>query len=151
MFEEYDKIILFKYDNVGSHQFQIIIKETRGQCEIIMGKNTLMRKAIKMASEKHPHLHLLLEHIKGNTGFVFTKMPLNELKAKLSELKAPSPDKAGTIVLNDVIVPAGDTGLNPTQTNFLKTLNITTKISKSQIEIISDVLLIKQGEKVGVS
>ena len=38
-----------------------------------MGKNTLMRKGIKMASEKHPHLHSLLEHIKGNTGFVFTK------------------------------------------------------------------------------
>ena len=78
-------------------------------------------------------------------------MPLNELKAKLAELKAPSPAKAGTIAPNDVIVPAGDTGLDPTQTNFLQALNITTKISKSQIEIISDVLLIKQGEKVGVS
>ena len=57
-------------------------------------------------------------------------MPLNELKAKLSELKTPSPAKAGTIAPNDVIVPAGDTGLDPTQTNFLQSLNITTKISK---------------------
>ena len=57
-------------------------------------------------------------------------MPLNELKAKLSELKTPSPAKEGTIAPSDVIVRAGDTGLDLTQTNFLKTLNITTKISK---------------------
>ena len=46
-----------------------------------MGKNTLMRKGIKMASEKHPQLNLLLEHIKNNTGFVFTKNAIKWIKS----------------------------------------------------------------------
>jgi len=151
LFEEYKQIVIVKVDNVGSAQFQVIRKELRGMCEFIMGKNTLMRKAIKIQAETHPELEQLLEHIHGNVGFIFTKGDLHELKAKLDELKAPSPAKAGVIAPNDVIVPAGETGLDPSQTTFIQALNIASKITKGQIEITSETLLIKQGEKVGVS
>jgi large subunit ribosomal protein LP0 len=151
LFDEYKQIVIVKVDNVGSAQFQIIRKELRGMCEFIMGKNTLMRKAIKMEAETHPELEQLLEHVHGNVGFIFTKGDLHELKAKLDELKAPSPAKAGVIAPNDVIVPAGETGLDPSQTTFIQALNIASKITKGQIEITSETLLIKQGEKVGVS
>jgi len=59
--------------------------------------------------------------------------------------------KAGAIAPNDVIVPAGPTGLEPTQTAFLQALDIASKINKGQIEIINDVHLIKKGERVGSS
>ncbi|ELP89007.1 60S acidic ribosomal protein P0, putative [Entamoeba invadens IP1] len=150
-FDEYKEIVIVRVDNVGSSQFQIIRKELRSTCEFVMGKNTLIRKAIKMEMEAHPELELLLEHIKGNVGFIFTKGDLHALKDKLAELKSPSPAKAGIIAPNDVIVPAGDTGLDPTQTSFIQALNIQSKITKGQIEIIGNTLLIKEGEKVGVS
>lgn len=150
-FEEYKEIVIVRVDNVGSSQFQTIRKELRGICEIVMGKNTLIRKAIKNQLETTPELEQLLEHVKGNVGFIFAKGDLHALKAKLDELKAPSPAKAGIVAPNDVIVPAGDTGLDPTQTSFIQALNIASKITKGQIEITSDVLLIKEGEKVGVS
>ena len=150
-FNDYNQIVVVKVDNVGSAQFQIIRKELRGQCEFVMGKNTLIRRAIKDELEAKPELENLLEHIKGNVGFIFTNGDLHELKAKLDELKAPSPAKAGVIAPNDVIVPAGDTGMDPTQTSFVQALNIASKINKGQIQIISDFLLVKKGEKVGVS
>nr|BAN39226.1 60S acidic ribosomal protein P0, putative [Entamoeba histolytica] len=151
LLEEYKQVVVVKCDNVGSSQFQTIRKELRGTCEFVMGKNTLIRKAIKNQAETQPELEELLPHIKGNVGFIFTKGDLYQLKAKLTELKAPSPAKAGVIAPNDVIVPAGDTGLDPTQTNFVQALNIASKITKGQIEITSETLLIKEGEKVGVS
>lgn len=51
----------------------------------------------------------------------------------------------------DVKLTAGPTGLEPTQTSFFQALGIATKINKGSIEIISDVKLCTQGEKVGPS
>lgn len=48
-------------------------------------------------------------------------------------------------------VPAGPTGLEPTQTNFFQALGIATKIVKGTIEIITEVQLCTAGEKVGSS
>ena len=50
-----------------------------------------------------------------------------------------------------MIVPKGPTGMEPTQTSFLQALNIASKINKGQVEIVSDVHLIKTGDKVGSS
>jgi len=150
-FNDYNQVLIVKVDNVGSAQFQIIRKELRGVCEFVMGKNTLIRRAIKDEEEVKPELANLLEHIKGNVGFIFTNGDIHQLKVKLEELKAPSPAKAGVIAPNDVVVPAGDTGMDPTQTSFVQALNIASKINKGQIQIISDTLLVKKGEKVGVS
>merc|ERR1712099_100034 len=51
----------------------------------------------------------------------------------------------------DVTVPAQNTGLGPEKTSFFQALNIPTKITKGAIEIIADVKLIKEGDKVGMS
>jgi len=45
----------------------------------------------------------------------------------------------------------GPTGLEPTKTAFLQALNIATKINKGQVEILNDVHLIANGDKVGTS
>jgi len=73
------------------------------------------------------------------------------LQRKITELKVAAPAKAGTFAPIDVIVPAGGTGMEPTQTSFLQALNIPSKITRGQVEIISDVHLIKKGSKVGAS
>jgi large subunit ribosomal protein LP0 len=48
----------------------------RGKAVVLMGKNTMMRKAIRGHLEKNPDLERLLPHIKNNVGFVFTKEEL---------------------------------------------------------------------------
>ena len=51
----------------------------------------------------------------------------------------------------DVICPAGGTGLDPSQTNFFQALSIPTKINRGAVEIVSDVKVISEGDKVGAS
>jgi ribosomal protein L10 len=57
----------------------------------------------------------------------------------------------GLVAPCDVTIPAGNTGLDPSQTSFFQALNVPTKINKGTVEIVSDIRVIKQGEKVGGS
>jgi len=116
-----------------------------------MGKNTMVRKVLREYVESNPKVEPLIALVKNNVGFVFTNSDLSEVEKKLLHHRVGAPAKAGIIAPNDVIVPKGPTRMEPTQTSFLQALNIASKINKGQVEIVSDVHLIKAGEKVGSS
>merc|ERR1712177_154783 len=123
----------------------------RGKAVVLMGKNTMMRKAIRGHMSNNPDLEKLLPHIRGNIGFVFTKEDLVEIRDMLLANKVRAPAKAGALAPLDVMVPAQNTGLGPEKTSFFQALNIPTKITKGTIEITNDVNLITAGDKVGMS
>jgi len=118
---------------------------------LLMGKNTMVRKALRGRVASTPALEALLPAVRDNVGFVFTNGDLTSMRDKLLSNRVAAPAKTGSIAPNDVVVPAGNTGLEPTQTSFLQALNIPSKIAKGQIEIVSDVHLITKGQKVGSS
>jgi len=151
LLDEYPKCFIVGADNVGSKQMQNIRQSLRGLGVVLMGKNTMMRKAIRGHLENNSNLEKILPHIKGNVGFVFTKGDLAEIRDKLTESKVRAPARAGAIAPLDVIIPAQNTGLGPEKTSFFQALSIPTKISKGTIEIINDVPILKPGDKVGAS
>jgi large subunit ribosomal protein LP0 len=151
LFEEYPKCLLVGVDNVGSKQMQEIRLAMRGHGEILMGKNTMIRKAIRGHIQKNPALEKLLPYIVGNVGFVFTKEDLGEIRKKLLENKRGAPAKAGAIAPCDVKLPPQNTGMGPEKTSFFQALQIPTKISRGTIEILNEVHIIKVNEKVGAS
>lgn len=149
--DEYPKCFLVTADNVGSKQMQQIRIALRGKAEVLMGKNTMMRKAIRGCLEKNPALEKLLPRIIGNVGFVFTKEDLSDIRGILESNKKEAPARAGALAPIDVFVPKGNTGMGPEKTSFFQALSIPTKITKGTIEILNDVHLIKKDEKVGAS
>jgi len=151
LLDEYPKCFLVDADNVGSKQMQQIRISLRGHAVVLMGKNTMMRKAIRGHLPNNPQLELMLPHIRGNIGFVFTKEDLVSVRDMLLDNKVKAPAKAGALAPLDVTVPAQNTGMGPEKTSFFQALNIPTKITKGTIEIIADVHLIKAGDKVGMS
>jgi len=151
LFDEYPKCFIVGADNVGSKQMQQIRSSLRGSGVVLMGKNTMMRKAIRGHLESNPNLEKLLPHIKGNVGFVFTKGDLSEVREIIVRNKVAAPAKAGSIAPIDVFVDGHNTGLGPEKTSFFQALSIQTKISRGTIEILSKVHLIKKDEKVGAS
>jgi len=151
LLEKYPRAVLVTVDNIGSHHMQKIRLSLRGKAVMILGKNTLMRKAIKDQLSKHPEWEALLPVIKGNVGFVFTKEPLSDLQGKLLESRVPAQAKAGIVAPQDVVIPKQVTTLEPTKTTFFAALDIATKITRGCVEILNDVHLCKDGEKVGSS
>jgi len=151
LIDEYPTCFIVGVDNVGSKQMQEIRQAMRGHGEILMGKNTMIRKAIRGNLHKNQTVEKLLPHIVGNVGFVFTNEDLGEIRKKLLENKRGAPAKAGALAPCDVKLPPQNTGMGPEKTSFFQALQIPTKISRGTIEILNEVHLIKVGEKVGAS
>jgi len=151
MFKTYDKIFICDADNVTSKQFQEIRCGMRGHGDVLMGKNTMMKKTIKDCLDTHPQLEKLLPLIKKNVGFVMTNGDLKEIRELIESFKVPAMARAGAISPCNVSVPAQTTTLGPEKTSFFQALSIPTKITRGMIEITANVPLLEEGLKVGQS
>merc|ERR1719444_315147 len=119
-----------------------------------MGKNTMIRKALQIGHEQHPEVGMdaLRAQMKGNLGFIFaTNCTLDDIRECLGKHVLSSMAKSGQTSTTDLDIPAGPTGMDPSQTSFFQTLNIATKIVKGQIELISSFQILKKGDRVSAS
>lgn len=151
LLDKYPKILIVGADNVGSSQMQQIRGSLRGKAEVLMGKNTMIRKAIRGHLAQNADIEALLPFIRGNVGFIFTHLDLKEIRTLIEGNRVAAPARVGGLAPIDVILPAQSTTLDPSQTGFMQALNIATRINKGCIEIINNVHLIKAGDKVGSS
>ncbi|KAJ1789686.1 ribosomal protein P0 (A0) (L10E) [Coemansia sp. RSA 2399] len=147
----YKSIFIVNVDNVSSQQMHMIRRSLRGQAEVLMGKNTMVRRALKLLIPQNPLLESLVPHVRGNIGFVFTNDDLKDVREKIISNRVAAPARAGAIAPVEVTIEAINTGIEPGKTSFFQALGITTKISRGTIEITADVHLVKVGDKVGAS
>ncbi|CAI9302692.1 unnamed protein product [Lactuca saligna] len=139
LLDDYTQVLVSAADNVGSNQLQNIRHGLRGDSVILMGKNTMMKRSIRMHSEKtgnKAYLNLI-PLLVGNVGLIFTKGDLKEVSEEVAKYKVGAPARVGLVAPVDVVVPPGNTGLDPSQTSFFQVLNIPTKINKGTVEIIT--------------
>lgn len=154
--------LIVDVDHVGSKQMQNIRGSLRGQCTLLMGKNTMIRTAIRKRMEAkvaedeevdNSALANLLASINGNMGFIFcsTTSSMGVAREKLAEFVVPAAAKAGVVAPKNVTIPQGPSGLEPSQTSFFQALNIPTKIVKGSIELTQDFQICTAGERVQLS
>jgi len=151
LLEEYKSIFIVTVDNVSSQQMHEIRHALRGEGVVLMGKNTMVRRAIKGFIVDTPEYERLLPFVKGNVGFVFTNEDLKTIRDKILANKVAAPARAGAVAPADVYVPAGNTGMEPGKTSFFQALGVPTKIARGTIEITTDLKLVEAGNKVGAS
>ncbi|KAM3507086.1 hypothetical protein MY11210_007299 [Beauveria gryllotalpidicola] len=151
LLEEYKSIFIVEIDNVTSQQMHEIRHSLRGKGVVLMGKNTMVRRALKGFINDTPEYERLLPFVKGNVGFVFTNDDLKEIRDIVLSNRVAAPARAGALAPIDVWVPAGNTGMEPGKTSFFQALNVPTKIARGTIEITTDLKLVEKGLKVGPS
>jgi len=146
--------LIVKVDHVGSKQMQDIRMDLRGTAVVLMGKNTMIRKGLSIGHEAHPDAGMdkLRVSMVGNIGFIFaTNCTLDDIRACMGRHRKPAAAKNGQISNVQMSLPAGPTGMDPSQTAFFQALNIGTKIVKGTIELVSEFPILKIGEKVNAS
>ncbi|KAF8802451.1 putative 60S acidic ribosomal protein [Phlegmacium glaucopus] len=148
---KYPSIFLVNVDNVGSNQMHQIRVALRGKGVVLMGKNTMVRRALRTILSESPQFERLLPYVRGNIGFVFTDKDLKEIREVIIANKVAAPARAGAFAPKDVTVPASNTGMEPGKTSFFQALGIPTKIARGTIEIVSDVKVVTAGTRVGTS
>ena len=148
----YKRIFLVNIDNVTSDQMHQVRKAVRGQATILLGKNTLIRKALRECLDEVPEIEPLLPLIKGNVGLVFTNsQDLKDVRDKVTSFRVAAPAKTGVTSTADVVIPPGPTSILPEKTSFFQALGISTKLVKGCIEITAEAHILKKGQVVNAS
>lgn len=166
MIDRYPQILVVNADNVGSKLMQEVRISLRNtDSELLFGKNTLIRKGIEHLMKEpkktdddydnmikrwkpRPELEKLKELCRKNVGFFFCDGNLAEVQKIVKENRKPAAARSGVTSEVDLIIPPGSTGMDPGQTAFFQALNISTKVVKGLIEIISPVHILAVGRKV---
>jgi len=141
--------LLVNVNHVGSTQMQDIRMELRGRAIVLMGKNTMIRKALAIGHEENPEAGLdkLRAAILGNLGFIFaTNCTLDDIRTAIRKYRLPAAAKAGQTSSVELTLPGGPTGMEPSNITFFQSLNIATKIVKGQIELVADFPMLKPGQ-----
>ena len=151
LLETYESIFVVGVDNVSSQQMHEIRRALRGEGVVLMGKNTMVRRALRGFLADLPDFEKLLPFVKGNVGFIFTNSDLKSVRDTITSNVVAAPAKAGAVAPADVWIPAGNTGMEPGKTSFFQALGVPTKIARGTIEIVSDVKVVEKDGKVGPS
>ena len=115
-------LIFYTLHSTVSLPPQDIRASLRGRAVVLMGKNTLIKKCVRMYMERtgDEKWEVLLEHLVGNVGIIFTAEDLGAIREEVLKFKMPAPAKAGVVAPVSVTVPAGNTGLDPSSTSFFQ-------------------------------
>lgn len=147
LLKEYDVVFaadLFKMESV---MLQGLRKQLRGKITIKCIKNTLMKIAMEKAGfEKADQF---LSQIKGSTIFIFSNGNPFKIASELNRNKVKIFAKPGDLALNDLIIPAGNTGLSPGPIiGKFGALGIKTRIEGGNIWVNQDAKVASAGEKI---
>merc|ERR1719309_565077 len=114
----------------------------------------MIRKGLAEGHERYPEAGLdkLRAEIRGNRGFIFaTNCTLDDVRETIKKHIKQAAAKTGQVSMVNLSLPAGPTGMDPSQTSFFQALNIGTKIVKGQIELVSEFKILSVGDKVSPS
>jgi len=157
LLDSYSKVLFCNLDNVRSQQLHDVRASLRGKGELLVGKKTLQKKILSIRAtadgassvDKALYDKLCTQNMLiGNLGLLFTNASVASIQEELSKHRIQAPARVGAVAPCDVIVPAGNTGLEPTMTGFFQALNIQTKIAKGTVEITTDKKVLSTGDKV---
>ncbi|MBS7648491.1 MAG: 50S ribosomal protein L10 [Candidatus Bathyarchaeia archaeon] len=153
------KGLLMKYHTLGianlhkvrAPQLQEIRKNLEGIAYLKVFKNTLVERALKEMGNK-PNLERLKEHMQGSNVYLFTNYNPFKLALILERSKVKVTAKAGDIATEDIIVPAGNTGLPPGPIiSQLNAVGIPTRIEGGSVWISRDTIVARKGEVINES
>jgi large subunit ribosomal protein L10 len=144
---EYKLIGAADLTKVGSGMLQDLRKQLRGQVTIKGIKNTLMR--ISMEKVGLQGTEDFLANIKGQNIYIFSNGNPFTLAMTLHRNKVRVIAKAGDTALEDIVVPAGNTGLSPGPIiSKFGGLSIRTRIEAGNIWVVSDTEVAKAGDEI---
>jgi large subunit ribosomal protein L10 len=149
LIEQSNVIGIVKTSGIGTRQLQGIKRSLREQASIKVVKNTLVRKAIEKVGGKKKGVEKLTSLLVGQNAFIFTNISPFRLSVIFSKSKVKAPAKAGSLAINDVVVPAGNTGFTPGPIiSQLGEVGLPTRVESGAIWITKDSVAAKKGDKI---
>jgi len=134
---------------VRAIQIQEVRKKLRGKVAVLVTKNTLVRKAAEVLANEKKDFAKFADLLTGPRVLLLTDMNPYSLIILLNKSKVRVPAKAGDVATDDIVVPAGNTGLPPGPViSEFGEARVPTKIEAGSIWIVRDTVVVDKGEVV---
>ncbi|WP_436343292.1 50S ribosomal protein L10 [Natronorubrum sp. FCH18a] len=144
LIENYESVGIVGITGIPSKQLQDMRRDLYGTAELRVSRNTLQVRALEDAG-----LGDLVEHIEGQVGLVGTNENPFSLYKELEASKTPAPINEGEVAPNDIVVPEGDTGVDPGPfVGELQSIGANARIEDGSIQVMEDSTVLAAGEEV---
>ncbi len=154
--EEVEEIVTYldAYDSVGvvditgipSRQLQEMRSDLHGTAELRVSRNTLLERALDWVDEG---MEDLSGYIGGQVGLIGTNENPFGLYQQLEASKTSAPINAGEVAPNDIVIPEGDTGIDPGPfVGELQNVGANARIDEGSIKVLEDSTVLEAGQEV---
>jgi large subunit ribosomal protein L10 len=148
--QKYQAIGIASLQKVRSTQLQELRKKLHGTAQIRVIKNSLIERAI--SDLPIPNTEKLKGYITGSNVFLFTNLNPFKLARLIEKSKVIAIAKVGDTAVEDVVVPAGNTGLPPGPViSQLGSVGILTRIESGSVWVNRDTVVAKKGDRINES
>ena len=135
---------------VRAAQLMQLRKNFKDDIKIRVIKNTLAKHGI--TNSKVDNSDKLVEGVSEQKAFIFTNMDPFKLFLLLEKGKVDLPARDGDIASGEIIVPSGNTGMQPgPDLSAFKEFNIPTRIDAGSIAVSEDTVVAKEGDVINAS
>jgi len=146
LLEAHDSVGVVSVTGIPSKQLQDMRRGLHGQAALRMSRNTLLVRALE---EVDDGLENLTQYIEGEVGLVATNDNPFGLFQQLEASKTPAPINAGEVAPNDIVIPEGDTGIDPGPfVGELQTIGANARIQEGSIQVLEDSVVTEEGDVV---
>ncbi|TYL37032.1 50S ribosomal protein L10 [Natronococcus pandeyae] len=144
LIESYESVGVVGIAGIPSKQLQDMRRDLHGTAELRVSRNTLQVRALEAAG-----LGDLVEQIEGQVGLVGTNDNPFALYKELEASKTPAPINEGEVAPNDIVIPEGDTGVDPGPfVGELQSIGANARIEDGSIKVMEDSTVLEAGGEV---
>ncbi|MDL5361166.1 50S ribosomal protein L10 [Halalkalicoccus sp. NIPERK01] len=146
MLDSYASVGVVNIAGIPSRQLQNMRRDLHGSAELRVSRNTLLVRALEDVNDG---LEELTGHVTGQVGVIGTNDNPFGLYKQLEESKTPAPIGAGEVAPNDIVIPEGDTGVDPGPfVGELQQVGAAARIQDGSIHVTEDSQVLSEGEEV---
>jgi len=147
LIDEYAVVAFASLNKVRAAQLQELAKRFRSEILMKVSKNILVKRALEQSDK--PNIQDLTGHLMGSNTLLFTNMNPFILSLMLEKNKIKTTAKAGDIAPEDIIIPAGNTGLPPGPAiSELNDAGIRTRIEAGSVWVIRETTVVNRGDEI---
>lgn len=147
LINEYSTITIASLHKVRAPQLQQISQKLRKDVNMRVVKNSLIIRTLQ--KNRKQGIGKLAECLGGSNILMLTNMNPFRLVILLDKNKTKMTAKAGDIAPNDIVIPAGNTGLPPGPAiTELHDVGMRTKIDVGSVWIVNDTTIVKKGDVI---
>lgn len=142
----YDTIGIVSVTGIPSRQLQLMRADLHVIASLRMSRNTLIIRALENIDEG---VEELADYVTGQVGIIGSDENPFTLYRRLEESKTPAPISAGEVAPNDIVIPEGDTGMDPGPfVGELQTVGAAAQIIDGSIRVTAESLVAESGEVI---